>query len=41
MKEELKALSNRNLDERTFEQKLDIVTKLGIKVCSSDILYLS
>jgi len=32
MKEELKALRDKNLDEATFEEKLEIVSKLGIKV---------
>jgi len=38
MKEELRALRDRNLDEATFEDKLDIVSKLGIKVYPTEDL---
>jgi hypothetical protein len=38
MREELKALRDKNLDEATFEEKLDIVSKLGIKVYPSEDL---
>ncbi len=38
MREELKALRDRSLDEATFEEKLDIVSKLGIKVYPSEDL---
>ncbi|RLC61648.1 MAG: hypothetical protein DRI01_08135, partial [Chloroflexi bacterium] len=38
MREELKALRDRNLDEATFEEKLDIVSKLGINVYPSEDL---
>jgi len=34
----LKALRDRSLDEATFEEKLDIVSKLGIKVYPSEDL---
>jgi hypothetical protein len=34
----LKALRDRNLDEATFEDKLDIISKLGIKVYPSEDL---
>ena len=36
--EELKALRDRNLDEVTFAEKLDIVYKLGIRVYPSEDL---
>ena len=36
--EELTALHNRNLDQATFEQKLDIVNKLAIQVYPSEDL---
>jgi hypothetical protein len=38
IKDELEKLRDRNLDEATFEDKLDIVSKLGIKVCPSEDL---
>ena len=38
MREELKALRDRNLDEATFEEKLEIISKLGIKVYPSEDL---
>lgn len=38
LREELKALRDRNLDEATFEEKLDIVSKLGVKVYPSEDL---
>jgi len=38
MREELKAIRARNLDEATFEEKLEIVSKLGIKVYPSEDL---
>ncbi len=38
MKEELKALRDRNLDEATFEEKLNIISRLGIKVYPSEDL---
>ena len=38
MREELKALRDRNLDEATFDDKLDIVAKLGMKVYPSEDL---
>jgi len=38
MREELKALRDRNLDEATFEEKLDIISKLAIKVYPSEDL---
>jgi site-specific DNA recombinase len=38
MREELKVLRDRNLDHATFEEKLDIVSKLGIKVYPSEDL---
>ena len=38
MKEERKGLRDRNLDEATFEEKLEIISKLGIKVYSSEDL---
>ena len=37
-REELKALRDRNLDAITFEEKLDIVSRLGIKVYPSEDL---
>jgi hypothetical protein len=37
-REELKALRDRNLDATTFEEKLDIVSRLGIKVYPSEDL---
>lgn len=40
MREELKTLRDRNLEEATFEEKLDIVSKLGIKVYPSEDLRL-
>ena len=38
MREELKALRDRKLDEATFEDKLEIVSKLGIKVYPAEDL---
>ena len=38
LREELKVLRDRNLDEATFEEKLDIVSKLGIAVHPSEEL---
>ena len=38
MREELKALRDRNLDEATFNEKLDIVSKLGVKIYPSEDL---
>lgn len=38
MRTELRTLRDRNLDEATFEEKLDIVSKLGIKVYPSEDL---
>ena len=38
MRKELTALRDRNLDEATFEEKLDIVSKSGIKVYPSEDL---
>lgn len=38
MREELKALRDRNVDAATFEEKLDIVSRLGIKVYPSEDL---
>jgi hypothetical protein len=38
MREELKALRDRNLDATTFEEKLDIVSRLGMKVYPSEDL---
>jgi DNA invertase Pin-like site-specific DNA recombinase len=38
MSEELKALRDRNLDETTFEDKLDIISKMGIRVYPSEDL---
>ncbi|MBI4301221.1 MAG: hypothetical protein HY664_01265 [Chloroflexi bacterium] len=38
MREELKALRDRNLDHATFEDKLDIISKLGMKVYPSEDL---
>jgi hypothetical protein len=38
MREELKGLRDRNLDATTFEEKLDIVSRLGIKVYPSEDL---
>jgi len=38
MREELKALRDRNVDEADFEEKLDIISKLGIKVYPSEDL---
>ncbi len=35
MRDELKSLRDRNLDEATFDEKLEIVTRLGIKVYPS------
>jgi hypothetical protein len=32
MRMELKTLRDRNLDEASFEERLDIISKLGIKV---------
>jgi hypothetical protein len=37
-REELKALRDRNLDATTFKEKLDIVSRLGIKVYPSEDL---
>ena len=37
-REELKALRDRNLDAITFEEKLDIVSRLGIKIYPSEDL---
>ena len=37
-REELKALRDRNLDATTFEEKLDIVSRLGIKIYPSEDL---
>lgn len=37
-RDELKALRDRNLDAATFEEKLDIVSRLGIKVYPSEDL---
>jgi len=37
-REELKALRDRNLDATTFEEKLDIVSRLGIKIHPSEDL---
>jgi hypothetical protein len=38
MRDELGALRDRNLDEAAFEEKLDIVSKLGVKVYPSEDL---
>ena len=38
MREQLKALRDRNLDAATFEEKLDVVSRLGIKVYPSEDL---
>lgn len=38
MREELKALRDRNLDAATFKEKLDIVSRLGTKVYRSEDL---
>ncbi len=38
MNEELKVLRDRNLDEATFEERLDVICKLGIKVYPSEDL---
>jgi site-specific DNA recombinase len=38
LRQELKALRDRNVDEATFEEKLDLVAKLGIKVLPSEDL---
>jgi hypothetical protein len=38
MREELKTLRDRNLDASTFEEKLDIISRLGIKVYPSEDL---
>ena len=38
IREKLKAFRNRNLYEATFEEKLDIISKLGIKVYPSEDL---
>jgi DNA invertase Pin-like site-specific DNA recombinase len=38
MREELKALRDKNLDEATFDEKLDIIAKLGIEVYPSEDL---
>ena len=38
LREELKVLRDRNLDAASFEEKLDIVSKLGIAVCPSEDL---
>ena len=38
MRDELEALRDRNLDEAAFEEKLDIVSKLGVKVYPSEDL---
>jgi len=37
-REELKALRDRNLDATTFEEKLDVVSRLGIKIYPSEDL---
>jgi hypothetical protein len=38
LRQELKALRNRNLHESTFEEKADLVAKLGIKILPSEDL---
>ena len=38
MTQELKVLGDRNLEGATFEEKLDIIAKLGIKVYPSEDL---
>jgi predicted nuclease with TOPRIM domain len=38
MREKLKELRDRNLDKSTFEEKLEIISKLGIKVYPSEDL---
>jgi len=38
LREELRSLRDRNLDEATFNEKLEIITRLGIKVYPSEDL---
>jgi hypothetical protein len=38
LRQELKALRDRNLQESTFEERADLVAKLGIKIAPSEDL---
>ena len=38
IKDELRRLAERNLDAATFQERMDVTARLGIKVCPSEDL---